>query len=739
VKLGDFGIAKAALSSHVTQPGKVRGKCAYMAPEQARGRAVDARADVFALGVVLWECLTGSALFDGHSDAEILLQVLQKEVVPPSRLRAEVPAEVDELVLRMLSRDPALRPANGDEAARELARLRHALARSPADLDLGELERSLRSGTAVQLPAAPAGSLELAVEISGAGGTAPTAREEGAPPPPAAGAGATPAAAGPLAREAEPPVDTPVVGSGTAVLSPGIAGGPVPVEPPIARSATTDPSPGVGGGPARGDAPILRTATTAPSPGVGGGPPPRDVPTARPATTEPLPGMAGAPTPGDASIAKSGTSVLVPVVEGGPSPGATETATLAAPMATTAPTVRELELRAGGPGESGRISGGSTTVTGPEADERLAGTATTGLRSPESGPAPAAGTGARAGFRRRWRSVALVVVSLATGTVLGVASLLVFSGGRPGVPAIGSSPQAGDGALAGRADAGSFFPDSTSGSPYGGGPIPVPSTGQEAGERRGGSVLPGDPGTAGAIVLPPAVVGLEDRSGAPMVRAGDAARPAARREVGAAPSPAPGDSLFAVRPAGSEPGRETHDSRGAVRVPAGRGEGRAAAPSASRTARGIGPVPEPPPGFAPVAPVVDREAGAAIAEREARTAVADREARAAIAGPGAVAPPVAVSARTEAAPSGASAVLLVSSRFAGVEVRVDSGTARELPAGKPISVPVEAGRRRVTFLEPDRRCRVTVEPNPGESLALLWEDGAVHRIGGTRKTLLACE
>ncbi len=156
VKLADFGIAKAAWRSTVTRPGHVRGKCAYMAPEQARGLELDARTDVFALGVVLWECLTGRPLFEGASDGAVLLQVLQREIVPPSRLAAGVPAEVDAFVLRMLARDPALRPANGDDAAREIAELKLRIVRSPGEVDLAAYLRELGSGTAV-LPAAGKG------------------------------------------------------------------------------------------------------------------------------------------------------------------------------------------------------------------------------------------------------------------------------------------------------------------------------------------------------------------------------------------------------------------------------------------------------------------------------------------------------------------------------------------------------------------------------------------------------
>ena len=147
VKLADFGIAKAALRSQITQPGRVRGKCSYMAPEQARGQEVDARADVFSLGTVLWECLVGRRLFDGTSDAVVLLDVIQKEIPPPSRLVGGIPADVDRVVMRLLERDPARRPSSG-AAYRELADLAFRLARSPEDLDLLHLQQKLATATA---------------------------------------------------------------------------------------------------------------------------------------------------------------------------------------------------------------------------------------------------------------------------------------------------------------------------------------------------------------------------------------------------------------------------------------------------------------------------------------------------------------------------------------------------------------------------------------------------------------
>ena len=88
VKLTDFGIAKAG--GHATTSGMLKGKFAYMSPEQARGDALDARTDVFALGVTLWELLTGARLFEGDGDVAVLRAVQERLIVPPARLNPGV-------------------------------------------------------------------------------------------------------------------------------------------------------------------------------------------------------------------------------------------------------------------------------------------------------------------------------------------------------------------------------------------------------------------------------------------------------------------------------------------------------------------------------------------------------------------------------------------------------------------------------------------------------------------------
>jgi serine/threonine-protein kinase len=117
----DFGIARARCRSTATAEGTIRGKLAYMAPEQVRRHPVSARTDVYAAGVLLWEALSGRRLFDADDDAAVLDQVLIGFVKPPSCHNRELPPEVDDLVLCALSSSPADRFGSAAEMATALA------------------------------------------------------------------------------------------------------------------------------------------------------------------------------------------------------------------------------------------------------------------------------------------------------------------------------------------------------------------------------------------------------------------------------------------------------------------------------------------------------------------------------------------------------------------------------------------------------------------------------------------
>ncbi len=121
-KLLDFGIAKALgrRASANTSVGMVKGTSGYMSPEQIRGEPLDPRSDVFSLGVVLHECLTGMRLFHGKTAEDGMLAALREEVQPPSRLNPEVSAALDAVTLKALQRSRNDRYTTALEMAREI-------------------------------------------------------------------------------------------------------------------------------------------------------------------------------------------------------------------------------------------------------------------------------------------------------------------------------------------------------------------------------------------------------------------------------------------------------------------------------------------------------------------------------------------------------------------------------------------------------------------------------------------
>jgi eukaryotic-like serine/threonine-protein kinase len=130
----DFGIAKAAGRAQITREGQVRGKMAYIAPEQLQQGAANRKADVYAAAVVLWEALTGERLFLGDSEGATIAKVLTGDVAKPSSVVPEVPPELDAVVMRGLSRDPAER----FETARDMARALEACSTMATPSAIGE-------------------------------------------------------------------------------------------------------------------------------------------------------------------------------------------------------------------------------------------------------------------------------------------------------------------------------------------------------------------------------------------------------------------------------------------------------------------------------------------------------------------------------------------------------------------------------------------------------------------------
>ncbi|MBX3275599.1 MAG: protein kinase [Sandaracinaceae bacterium] len=121
IKVTDFGLAKATTQLEKTDPGVVKGKFSYLAPEAAKGEAVDARADIFALGIVLWEMLAGRRLFLGETDYQTVKLVQQADVPSLSRLNPEVDAELEAVLMKALTSDPHQRYESAREFGDSLA------------------------------------------------------------------------------------------------------------------------------------------------------------------------------------------------------------------------------------------------------------------------------------------------------------------------------------------------------------------------------------------------------------------------------------------------------------------------------------------------------------------------------------------------------------------------------------------------------------------------------------------
>ena len=125
VKLTDFGIAKAATKARITDAGALRGKLLYMSPEQAWGKPMDRRSDLFSLGIVFYEMVTDQKPFLGSSEMSILEMVRECRVAPPSDVNPRIPERLEKVVMTALERDPDHRYQDAAEMYRDLDRVLH--------------------------------------------------------------------------------------------------------------------------------------------------------------------------------------------------------------------------------------------------------------------------------------------------------------------------------------------------------------------------------------------------------------------------------------------------------------------------------------------------------------------------------------------------------------------------------------------------------------------------------------
>jgi serine/threonine protein kinase len=120
VKVLDFGIAKASSRMTQTQPGLLKGKWGYMSPEQARGEPIDARSDLFSVGVSFHELLTARRVFERDNEIGVLLALMDQPIPPPSQRRADIPPTLDRIVMKALERRPQDRYASAAEMRADL-------------------------------------------------------------------------------------------------------------------------------------------------------------------------------------------------------------------------------------------------------------------------------------------------------------------------------------------------------------------------------------------------------------------------------------------------------------------------------------------------------------------------------------------------------------------------------------------------------------------------------------------
>jgi serine/threonine protein kinase len=333
VKLIDFGIAKAANKAGKTQAGILKGKFGYMSPEQVRGLPLDRRSDIFSVGIVLYELLTGERLFVGESDFSTLEKVRNVEIMPPSTYNRKIPEELEQIVLKALAKDVEDRYQTAMDLHDDLQSFMYTSGNFFARKDLAAYQKKAFSDEIAKEEARDEQYQQIkAPSPSGldAFDDLPPKKDVSRPPaPPSMAAGNVSKAPPPPPPRPQPPKAT-LLGLGAAAPAPP----PLPPKPAAGPDLDMDwdddelatqiyDTPGVGGmgksspgavaAPDHG--PLLSAPTAAPAPSPRGAPSPFDAP---------APSLGTAPTSNPRAPALSqppaSPALSQPRVSGAPSP-----------------------------------------------------------------------------------------------------------------------------------------------------------------------------------------------------------------------------------------------------------------------------------------------------------------------------------------------------------------------------------------------------------------------------------
>ncbi|HYP74554.1 MAG TPA: serine/threonine-protein kinase [Polyangiaceae bacterium] len=144
VKIVDFGLAKANSQLEKSEPGIIKGKFSYLSPEAAQGLPVDAKTDIFAVGIILWELLAGRRLFMGETDLETVRMVQQARVPSIRQINPKVSPELERVIMRALVGDPAARYQTARDFGRDLNNMLFHMGRAVSSFDIAQLVEPIR-------------------------------------------------------------------------------------------------------------------------------------------------------------------------------------------------------------------------------------------------------------------------------------------------------------------------------------------------------------------------------------------------------------------------------------------------------------------------------------------------------------------------------------------------------------------------------------------------------------------